>query len=203
MILNSNFLPVALFTDAVYKKPDATPGVTGAMAIPVTVFFWNSQQKNIGKELDTFEFLQSHVICFTSDGAWNMHDLVYYMLKRFGSGRMYFTTWAISEIAMRQLYLYQKDGLITELFGLLDYRNTSRKPAELAFIEQNSTTIKLEKIHAKVTVLELEKGCFAINTSANYTRNPRIETGDIFVSKEVADFHKNWILNKIHGGRTD
>lgn len=189
---------MALFDNTIYKKPIEGNGITGAISIPATVFFWNSQQKNIGKELDAFEFYTNQVICFTSDGAWNMHDLVYYLLKRFGSGRMYFTTWAISEIAMRQLYLYQKDGLITELFGLLDYRNTSRKPAELAFIEQNSTTIKLEKIHAKVTVLELENAYIAINTSANYTRNPRIETGDIFVSKEVTDFHKSWILKKIH-----
>jgi hypothetical protein len=192
-----------LFDNTVYKKPIEGNGITGAIEIPATVFFWNSQQKNIGKELDAFEFLQNHVICFTSDGAWNMHDLVYYLLKRFGSGKMFFTTWAISEIAMRQLYLYQKDGLITELYGLLDYRNTSRKPAELAFIEQNSTTIKLEKIHAKVTVLELVNNFIAINTSANYTRNPRVETGDIFSSKIVAEFHKSWILNKINNVRTD
>jgi hypothetical protein len=192
-----------LFDNSIYKKSIAGNGATGAISIPATVFFWNSQQKNIGVELDAFEFKQDHVICFTSDGAWNMHDLVYYFLKRFGSGKMYFTTWAISEIAMRQLYLYQKEGLITELYGLLDYRNTSRKPAELAFIEQNSTTIKLEKIHAKVTVLELERISISINSSANYTRNPRIERGDIFVSQTVVDFDKSWILNEINDGTAD
>ncbi|MCK9399635.1 MAG: hypothetical protein M0Q51_06525 [Bacteroidales bacterium] len=193
---------MALFK-AIEVQGATIPGSkSGSIIRPDKHTFWNRQQKVIADEFDSKEFLVDHSVTFVSDGAWNMHDLVYYLLKRFGSGKVYITTWAISEIAMRQLFIYQKESLITELYMLCDYRNTSRKPAELAFIEKNSTKIKLAKIHAKVTVLMLPSICLSINGSPNYTRNPRLESGTITVSKEVADFHKGWILEQIYNGET-
>ena len=187
-----------LFDSDDLKKPSSAKASHDSMSSAVNVFFWTQQQKKLGVALDGFDFNDHDAITFISDGAWNMHDLLFYLLKRFGSGKVYFTTWAISEIAMRQLYLYLKDGLITELYGLFDYRNTSRKPAELAFIQQNATKIKLAKCHAKVTVIEMPSMSISIVTSANYTRNPRLEAGNIFVCRDVAEFHKQWILKEIY-----
>lgn len=186
-----------LFTRDDISRSSIPVSGSGASLTRGTVSFWDRFQKKIDDHFRDMDLTAESSIHFYSDGAWNMHDLLYYFLKRQGAAKVYLTTWAISEIVMRQLCNFMKDGLITELFALFDYRNTSRKPAELAFIEQNATRIKLAKCHAKVTVIDSESMPVTIVSSANYTRNPRLEAGVIAFSREVADFHKEWILKEI------
>lgn len=183
---------MALFEMQDLSRSAIKKSKASAVSIPGRHLFWDKTQKKIS-HLDSFSFEENETIHFTSEGAWSMHELVLYLLKRFGSGKVYFTTWAISEIAMRQLFFFHTEGLITEMYAVLDYRNTSRKPAELAFITQNATKLKLAKCHAKVTVIVTDTHYLSISTSANYTRNPRIEAGTITISKIVAQHHIDWI----------
>ncbi|HNX79809.1 MAG TPA: hypothetical protein PKJ24_07990, partial [Prolixibacteraceae bacterium] len=134
---------------------------------------------------------------FVSLGDWSTHDLLFFLLEQTGPARVYFTTWAISEYAIRQLYNLIEQGMILELKGIFDYRNGIRKPAELQFLEKISTEIKPAKCHAKVTVLENDDWGISIVGSANYTRNPRIEAGVLFSVKEVAAFERNWIEKEL------
>ncbi len=135
---------------------------------------------------------------FASMGDWSTHDLLFYLLQITGPARVYFTTWAISEYAIRQLYHFIEQGYILELKGIFDYRNGVHKPAELQFLKKITTDIKAAKCHAKVTVIENEKWGITIIGSSNYTRNPRIEAGVICSSRRVAEFHKNWIVNELN-----
>jgi len=159
--------------------------------------YWDSTQKTIQEQFDDYLFSPEKYVLWNSYGEWSMHELLYYMLVRHGSSNVYITTWAISEIAMRSLCNYMKEGLIKELHLLCDYRNTSRKPAELAYIEQNATRIKLGKCHAKLTVIDALAMPVLISGSANYTRNPRFESGSIHFGKEPCDFEKTAILNQM------
>jgi len=122
-----------------------------------------------------------------------MHDLLLFFLQITGKADVFITSWAISEIAMRQLFSFKKNGLIISLNLILDYRNKVRKEKELAFVKQFCDNISLKKIHAKVTVIQNENFSISIIGSANYTRNPRIESGVILISKKVADFNIKWI----------
>jgi len=140
---------------------------------------------------------QGQTVPFVSLGDWSTHDLLFFLLEQTGPARVYFTTWAISEYAIRQLYNLIEQGLILELKGIFDYRNGIRKPAELQFLEKISTEIKPAKCHAKVTVLENDLWGISIVGSANYTRNPRIEAGVLFSLKEVAAFERNWIEREL------
>ncbi len=162
------------------------------------VSFWDKTQRKIEDVINCDVIKEGASIHFWSNGDWNMHDLLYYFLKFCGPSKVYITSWAISEIAMRKLYEFTKDGLITELNALFDYRNTTRKPAELEFIKKNAHNVKLAKCHAKVTVLENLKFGISIVSSANYTRNPRLEAGVITVSKRIAEFNAKCILNEIN-----
>ena len=159
--------------------------------------FWDKTQSKIAETLSGFDLKDGSSVHFYSNGTWSMHDLLFYFLKKTPAAKVYLTTWAISEIAMRQLYTFLKDGLISELYAIIDYRNTSRKPAELEFIKQNATKIQLSKCHAKVTVIDHPDRCITIVTSANYTRNPRLEAGVITVGRQVGDFHKEWIIEEL------
>lgn len=140
---------------------------------------------------------QDQIMPFVSLGDWSTHDLLFFLLEQTGPARVYFTTWAISEYAIRQLYNLIEQGSILQLKGIFDYRNGIRKPAELQFLEKISTEIKPAKCHAKVTVLENDQWGISIVGSANYTRNPRIEAGVLFSLKEVAAFERNWIEKEL------
>lgn len=140
---------------------------------------------------------QGQTVPFVSLGDWSTHDLLFFLLEQTGPAQVYFTTWAISEYAIRQLYNLIEQGMILELKGIFDYRNGVRKPAELQFLEKISTEIKPAKCHAKVTVLENDNWGISIVGSANYTRNPRIEAGVLFSLKEVAAFERNWIEKEL------
>ena len=134
---------------------------------------------------------------YASLGDWSTHDLLFFLLEQTGPARVYFTTWAISEYAIRQLYQFIEHGLILELKGIFDYRNGIRKPAELQFLQKITTDIKAAKCHAKVTVIENDNWGISVVGSANYTRNPRIEAGVLCCDKTVAAFHRDWILNEL------
>ena len=144
------------------------------------------------------DIVQGQTTHYASLGDWSTHDLLFYLLRITGAARVYFTTWAISEFAIRQLYLFIESGLILELRGIFDYRNGIHKTAELEFLRNITTEIKAAKCHAKVTVIENDTWGIAIVGSANYTRNPRIEAGVICADKEIAAFHRTWILNELN-----
>jgi hypothetical protein len=134
---------------------------------------------------------------YASMGDWSTHDLLFFLLEQTGPARVYFTTWAISEFAIRQLYQFIEQGLILELKGIFDYRNGVRKPAELQFLQKITTDIKAAKCHAKITVIENEHWGISVVGSANYTRNPRIEAGVLCCDKAVAAFYREMILNEL------
>ncbi len=140
---------------------------------------------------------QNQSVHYVSLGDWSTHDLLFFLLEQTGPARVYFTTWAISEYAIRQLYQFIEQGLILELKGIFDYRNGIRKPAELQFLQKITTDIKAAKCHAKVTVIENDQWGISVVGSANYTRNPRIEAGVLCCDKEVAVFHRDWILREL------
>jgi len=96
---------------------------------------------------------EDDTIHFVSMGDWSTHDLLFYFLKMTGPADVFFTTWSISEFAIRQLYSYVDTGMITKLSGLFDYRNGIHKPAELQFLKQITSDIKAAKCHAKVVVI--------------------------------------------------
>ena len=180
--------------DLVKKKPDRSKSGSVPVAGENLLIIGKANEKLhqvFGKVVD------GQSVHYASLGDWSTHDLLFFLLEQTGPARVYFTTWAISEYAIRQLYQFIEHGLILELKGIFDYRNGIRKPAELQFLEKISTEIKPAKCHAKVTVLENDLWGISIVGSANYTRNPRIEAGVLFSLKEVAAFERNWIEREL------
>jgi hypothetical protein len=180
--------------DLAKKKPDRPK----SGSVPFT----GSNLLTIGKANEKLHQVFGHVVDgksvhYASLGDWSTHDLLFFLLEQTGPARVYFTTWAISEYAIRQLYHFIEHGLILELKGIFDYRNGIRKPAELQFLQKITTDIKAAKCHAKVTVIENDNWGISVVGSANYTRNPRIEAGVLCCDKTVATFHRSWILKEL------
>jgi hypothetical protein len=138
-------------TDLGMKKADKAS--SGAVTASGThVFKIGKAHQKLTEVFDTIA--QDQVIPYVSLGDWSTHDLLFFLLEQTGPARVWFTTWAISEFAIRQLYQFVEHGMILQLKGIFDYRNGIRKPAELQFLQQITTEIKPAKCHAKVTVIE-------------------------------------------------
>lgn len=188
---------MALFKSTELKHTAASVEKSASILLKGHVTFWDATQVSIADEFDKYEPDENHIIAGVSKGAWNNHDFLYYWLKRLGPAKVYLTTWAISEIAMRNLVQFMNDGLIIELHALFDYRNTSRKPAELSFIENNATRIKLAKCHAKMLVI-YSSIPVTLTGSANMTRNPRLENISVYFGEPAANFHRDIIIKEIN-----
>jgi len=155
----------------------------------------------VNQTVDQVMFMakQNETIHFVSLGDWSTHDLLFYYLVKLGTPcRVCFTTWSISEFAIRQLYSFVQQGLITSLSGLFDYRNGIHKAGEVQFLQQITTDVQPSKCHAKVCIIQNDHWGISIVTSGNFTRNPRIEAGTVSFSKDIADFHESWIMNELH-----
>ena len=180
--------------DLTKKKPDRPK----SGSVPFT----GSNLLTIGKANEKLhqvfgKVVDGQSVHYASLGDWSTHDLLFFLLEQTGPARVYFTTWAISEYAIRQLYQFIEQGVILDLKGIFDYRNAIRKPAELQFLQKITTDIKAAKCHAKVTVIENDNWGISVVGSANYTRNPRIEAGVLCCDKTVAAFHRDWILKEL------
>jgi len=187
---------MSLFSTDDLKRKKADKAGSGSITSGVTTLL--TIGKANAKLHQVFgQVAQQQSVHYVSLGDWSTHDLLFFLLEQTGPARVYFTTWAISEYAIRQLYLFIEQGMILELKGIFDYRNGIRKPAELQFLQKITTDIKAAKCHAKVTVIENDRWGISVVGSANYTRNPRIEAGVLCCDKNVAVFHRDWILREL------
>lgn len=133
---------------------------------------------------------------YVSDGDWSLHDLLMELLKKYKPAELYLTTYAIRELAIRQLVMAMDRKELISVNMIADYRAKVRTPEVYQLASMSLNKICLHSIHAKVAVLRSAAGCVTILGSCNLTSNPRIEAGVISLNEDVANFHINWI-NKV------
>jgi hypothetical protein len=132
-----------------------------------------------------------------SCGAFSMHQLAFYILSVIGAAKLYATTWAINEDVVSLLLKAKQDGRLEEVTFLFDWRVRKYKPKAYALAVQHFD-VHVASLHAKVCVLEGRNRSVAIVGSANWTRNSKIEAFYISADREVANFWKNFIYDKVH-----
>lgn len=162
-----------------------------------------SALKDLSQVIGNIE--KDQVIPFATGGKWSMHQLMEYLLIQAGPCKLWFTTWTISEDAMRAMVDLIQKGLVTELNAVLDYRIERRKPEAFQLAANIITNIRLTKCHAKVLVLANEDWNISVMGSANFSKNPRLEAGVIFTDQKTTQFNIDWISNEINRkeGRND
>ncbi|RNI27651.1 hypothetical protein EFA69_16160 [Rufibacter immobilis] len=143
------------------------------------------------------ELQQGEIIPFATGGQWSNHDLLEFILERTGPADVYITTWSLTEEPVRAILDFTEKGLIRSLTCLFDYRIQARNPKVFQLIDSVIERKKLTKIHAKVTVICNEEWAVSIISSANFTKNPRIEAGVILTDTETAAFNIDWIEEEI------
>lgn len=136
-------------------------------------------------------------IAYMSAGRWSAHDLLFYLLSITGPAKVYFTTWAINEIAARLLAKAKETGLISELYFVLDRRIEIRNPNVLQLVKAISDKYIFIDCHAKNFVIENDKWIITNIGSANMSNNKRIESGVILTDRETGNQFKQLIIDLI------
>jgi len=156
----------------------------------------------IGKINDTLkqcigDINHNQCIHYVTKGQWSMHNLLFYVLDITGPADVYFSTWSVSEDAVRQLVDYTNNDKIEHLYGVFDWRVKIRRPKAFELIKSGVVDLRLTSCHAKVTVIQNENWDVNIVSSANYTNNPRIEAGVLSTDSVSTEFHKKWLLDEL------
>jgi hypothetical protein len=193
---------MSLFNSADIKVLDDVEKVESA----AIKFSADEYRSAIGKVYDNVEdvigeIIPGQIVEFTSAGEWSTHELLFYILSKTGPAKVYIATWSMGEYAARWLLKMLEDGMITELYGVLDFRTKNRHPDAYQLAKNILAKMRLTSLHAKVTVIENENWSIVINGSANYTNNPRIESGLIIPLRASAEHHKKWIIELLEGGK--
>lgn len=156
--------------------------------------FLTGEKKGVIKE--AIGNLEGETIFYLTDGAWSNIDLVAYIFESTGPANLFFTTWSIAADTIAKLNAWKESGLIISIHAILDQGIRNRKPEVLQQARGTFTNLKLIKCHAKVTVIQNESDSIVLMGSANYTKNPRKETGLIIRNKELANANIKWILEE-------
>lgn len=134
-----------------------------------------------------------HTYHYFTQGAWSMDELLEFLLSQIGPANVWLSTWAITEGPLRSLTRLIEQGQILSLTALFDHKIDQRKPESLQLAMGIASRIKLVKCHAKVLVLQNDNWGVSVVSSANFTKNPRLEAGVVDTHPGNANFHRNWI----------
>lgn len=140
-------------------------------------------------------------IHIANDSRWSLHELVVHCLKSTGPAALYFCTYAIKEFQVRLISNMLKDGVLTEIHSLVDYRFRQHDPQAEQLLKNCSTSHRWAKrLHGKVTVIKNENWGIAIIGSGNWTTNTSRDTFVVTCHQQTADYWINWINKNINDG---
>lgn len=139
-----------------------------------------------------------HTIFGATRGNWGTAEAIAEILKQIGPSECYLTSYSVKEQPIRNLLKIADQGLITKMGCLFDERIRVHSPKAYQLLASNVVEISLTKIHAKLAVLVNDKWGVTIVTSANLTRNPRVEFYVIDTHRENALAQRKWISDQIN-----
>lgn len=148
-----------------------------------------------------------HII---SNGSFDYFNLIPIAIKLLGDNctDFYFSTWTMNLSNTRELINLYDEGKINKIHALVGLYFKKRETAvfnELyEGLKERGQRVFSNENHSKVTLLTNGNDFITICGSANFTANPRIEQFTIHNSKELFEFHQQWmdeIFNtNINGG---
>lgn len=144
--------------------------------------------------------LEGKEVHFVTGGKWSLHQLLEAALAVTGPAVLHLSTFSITEFSARLLAGHLDAGRLRELHMLIDYRAKVRYPEVYQLAANVATSIRLTPVHAKVMVIEGEHCTLSLQGSANWTDNPRIESGVLTRDQHVADFYKDWLKKSMADG---
>ena len=140
---------------------------------------------------------------FFSDGAFNLIQLLLYVLRQTGPAHVFISTYSIAEDSIATLQRYCDNGKILSIRFLIDNRVRTISPKPFDYLATAfEGRYRCCALHAKVALLWNSEWHVAVITSMNATHNPKLERGIIYTSKEVFDFDLKTLEDEFEHGTT-
>lgn len=133
---------------------------------------------------------------FYSDGAFNLIQLLLYIINQTGPAHIFLSTYSIAEDSVDTLKRYVEAGKILSIKFLIDNRVRSISPKPFAhLISSFPDQYRCTALHAKVVLISNEQYKISVVGSQNATHNPKMERGIIHTNPDIWEFD-NKILNE-------
>ena len=128
-------------------------------------------------------------------GAWSHHDLLYYIISKYGPVHLCAATWTIGNKVVEKLMQLVREKQILSSHFLFDRQIKMQKQKAYHLINaQKELNVGLANLHAKVTVIFNDQIELTYMGSQNWTSNPRVEVFVLSTIPAVAEFNKKWIM---------
>lgn len=149
------------------------------------------------------QILQGQEKHFYSKGAFNLVQLVLYLLKQTGPAHVFLSSYSIAEDSLAALRRREEKGELLSIRFLIDNRVRTISPKPFAYLATAfEGKYRCCALHAKVALLWNSAWHIAVITSMNATHNPKLERGIIYTSKEVFDFDLKTLSDEFDNGTT-
>lgn len=139
--------------------------------------------------------IPDHYYHIPSKGAFSLHEMVAYLAWRTGPCTMYLTSYGVSAEPLAQVFEMCRDGRIKKLRLFLDSRVPRECPEahQLCLSPPDNAIVRFGKNHSKLVVMANGSRALMMQTSANLTNNPRLESYIISTNAQAARFTASFI----------
>lgn len=140
---------------------------------------------------------------FYSSGAFNLIQLIFFVLKQTGPAHLFLTSYSISMDSITALRRKLDAGDILSARFLIDNRVRSISPKPFDFlITSFPGSYRCCALHAKVALIWNDRWHVSVVGSQNATHNPKLERGIIHTDKTVFDFDYKTLCDEFDRGAT-
>jgi hypothetical protein len=148
--------------------------------------------KTIGKNTSL------HII--SSDNFGSI-ELLKVIAKRVRITELFITTWSYNDDFVKLMESLLSDNISISFF--VDRSIKTRKAhlyAQMVTLRDKFHNFKIRvhfMLHSKVTLIKTADQFISLESSANYSKNTRIENFTLTENEDLFNFHKNWMLDLI------
>lgn len=138
---------------------------------------------------------------FYSSGAFNLIQLLFYLLKQTGPAHLFLTTYSVSMDSIAALRRKADSGQLLSVRFLIDNRVRSISPKPFDFLVNSFPgCYRCLALHAKVALIYNDRWQITVVGSQNATHNPKLERGIIHTSEDVFDFDYKMLSDEFEQG---
>ena len=138
---------------------------------------------------------------FYSSGAFNLIQLLFYLLKQTGPAHLFLTTYSVYMDSIAALRRKADSGELLSVRFLIDNRVRSISPKPFDFLVNSFPgCYRCLALHAKVALIYNDRWQITVVGSQNATHNPKLERGIIHTSEDVFDFDYKMLSNEFDQG---
>lgn len=138
---------------------------------------------------------------FYSSGAFNLIQLLFYLLEQTGPAHLFLTTYSVSMDSIAALRRKADSGQLLSVRFLIDNRVRSISPKPFDFLVSSFPgCYRCLALHAKVALVYNDRWRITVVGSQNATHNPKLERGIIHTSEDVFDFDYKMLSDEFEQG---